>query len=176
MSSIRSQDRRLFSTAIVDRLFEEFDFSEIRVVHLFLSIDSNSEVDTRPLIDRVRADFPAIRIAVPRVSGDDLESLVLDESTQLELSSWNVPEPVDDRFVEPQTIDLVVVPLLAFDRRGYRVGYGKGFYDRFFKTCRNDCLKVGVSFFPPAESIEDTNENDVRLNYCLTPIQTYKFD
>ncbi len=176
MRKVASEDRFVRSTMIADRLFSEFDLGQIRVVHLFLSIDSNNEVDTRPIVDRIRTEFPLIRIAVPRVKGDDLESLVYDESTQLRLSNWNVPEPTDDRFVDPKELDLVVIPLLAFDRRGYRVGYGKGFYDRFLKTCRSDCLKVGVSFFPHVENIDDAHENDVRLDHCLTPFETYKFD
>lgn len=175
MSSIGSNDRRHSSKSIATRLFHDFGFSSFQVVHLFLSIDANNEVDTRPIIDHIRAEFPAIGIAVPRVKGDELETLVYDAETRLELSKWNVPEPTDDRFVDPLSIDMVIVPLLAFDRRGYRVGYGKGFYDRFLKTCRNDCLKIGVSFFPHVENIDDAHENDVRLDYCLTPSESYKF-
>ncbi len=175
MSSFKSDERRDFSNSIATRLFHDFDFSSFRVVHLFLSIDSNNEVDTRPIIDRLRSDHPPVTIAVPRVNGDDLETVLFDRSTTLKPSNWNVPEPTDDRFVDPKQIDLVIVPLLAFDRRGYRVGYGKGFYDRFLKTCREDCRKVGVSFFPHVENIADAHENDVRLDYCLTPSESYKF-
>jgi len=175
MRSMSSAERVDLSKNITARLFADFDFSSFRVAHLFLSIDANNEVDTRPIIDRLRTEFPAIRVVVPRVGGNELETLVYDDATQLKLSEWNVREPVDDRFVATQSIDIVIVPLLAFDRRGYRVGYGKGFYDRFLKTCRDDCLKIGVSFFPPVENIADAHENDVRLDFCLTPSESYKF-
>jgi 5-formyltetrahydrofolate cyclo-ligase len=65
--------------------------------------------------------------------------------------------------------------MLAFDKQGYRVGYGKGFYDRYLKRCQPDVMKVGFSFFPPVDQIEDINANDVPLSYCITPHQIYAF-
>lgn len=163
------------SALIVERLFSEFALTSNATIHIFLPIDSNNEVETQPIIDRIRRDLPQATIAVPRVRGDQLETLRFDPDTKLRLSNWNVPEPIGDSFIDPRQIDLVIVPLLAFDRRGHRVGYGKGFYDRFLRTCRPDCVKVGVSFFPPVENIEDANENDVRLDLCLTPFASFKF-
>ncbi|HEX8461529.1 MAG TPA: 5-formyltetrahydrofolate cyclo-ligase, partial [Segetibacter sp.] len=72
-------------------------------------------------------------------------------------------------------IDLVFVPLLAYDKRGYRVGYGKGFYDRYLSLCKPEVLKVGFSYFGPEESIDDTHQFDVPLNYCITPDNIYEF-
>lgn len=175
MKALDPFDRAEMSARIAARLFVHFNFVDLQNVHVFLSIDANGEVDTRAVIERVWRDFPATRLAVPRVAGDGLETLILDSQTGLTPSIWGVPEPLDDRFVDPASIDLVIVPLLAFDLQGHRVGYGKGFYDRFLRTCRGDCIKVGVSFFPPVENIEDTNENDVRLDYCLTPYNSFKF-
>lgn len=72
-------------------------------------------------------------------------------------------------------LDAVLVPLIAFDARGFRVGYGKGFYDRFLKTCRADCLKIGLSLFPPVEKIADTADFDVKLDACATPEKIWRF-
>jgi 5-formyltetrahydrofolate cyclo-ligase len=69
----------------------------------------------------------------------------------------------------------VLIPLLAFDRKGHRVGYGKGYYDRFLRTCRKDVVKIGFSYFDPVEKIEDASRYDVRLNYCITPNDIYRF-
>jgi 5-formyltetrahydrofolate cyclo-ligase len=69
----------------------------------------------------------------------------------------------------------VLVPLLAFDESGYRVGYGKGFYDRFLQQCRKDVLTVGFSYFDAIDKIEDTHQFDVPLNYCITPHRIYEF-
>ena len=72
-------------------------------------------------------------------------------------------------------INMIFVPLLSFDKNGYRVGYGKGFYDRYLSQCRGDCLKIGFSYFEPLDAIDDTNEFDVPLNLCVTPTTVYVF-
>ncbi len=72
-------------------------------------------------------------------------------------------------------IDLVLVPLLAFDKNGSRVGYGKGHYDKFLSQCRDDVIKIGLSFFDPADQIDDINQFDISLNYCVTPHQVFEF-
>ena len=77
--------------------------------------------------------------------------------------------------IPPGNIDLVFVPLLAFDEKGYRIGYGKGFYDKYLADCRNDCIKAGFCYFDPLASIDDSNEFDVPLNLCITPQNVYVF-
>jgi 5-formyltetrahydrofolate cyclo-ligase len=71
--------------------------------------------------------------------------------------------------IDAATIDLVIVPLVCVDKSGHRVGYGKGFYDRFLKQVRTDCVKVGLSYFEPVERIDDVHEGDVRLDFVITP-------
>ena len=75
----------------------------------------------------------------------------------------------------PAEIDLVIVPLLCFDKKGNRVGYGKGYYDRFLKQCRKDCIKIGFSYFDPIDQVEDINKFDVKLDYGITPDAIYQF-
>jgi 5-formyltetrahydrofolate cyclo-ligase len=70
----------------------------------------------------------------------------------------------------------VIVPLLCFDRRGHRVGYGKGFYDRYLQKCRPDCIKAGLSFFDPVDLIDDTYADDIPLDICVTPSETFRFN
>jgi 5-formyltetrahydrofolate cyclo-ligase len=65
--------------------------------------------------------------------------------------------------------------LLAFDVKGNRVGYGKGYFDKYLKECREDCIKVGLSYYEPLDSIDDANEFDVPLDFCITPQRTYVF-
>jgi 5-formyltetrahydrofolate cyclo-ligase len=104
-----------------------------------------------------------------------MESYPLDETTELVLSPWGIPEPAAGEPVAPEAIDWIVVPLLACDRRGYRVGYGKGFYDRYLARCRPDVRKVGLSAFDPVPDIADAGPLDVRLDYCVTPGQVWDF-
>ena len=77
--------------------------------------------------------------------------------------------------MQDSNIDVVFVPLLAFDKLGHRVGYGKGFYDKFLRGCRPKIIKIGLSFFEIEKPIEDTHLNDVNLDYCVTPKHIYMF-
>ena len=88
---------------------------------------------------------------------------------------FNILEPLNGDVIPPEMLDLIFVPLLAFDRKGFRVGYGRGFYDRYLPACRRDVVKVGFSFFDPVDKIDDINEFDVPLNLCITPTCIYEF-
>ncbi|MFZ0597958.1 MAG: 5-formyltetrahydrofolate cyclo-ligase, partial [Flavobacterium sp.] len=73
------------------------------------------------------------------------------------------------------TIEVVFVPLLAFDNVGNRVGYGKGFYDKFLAQCKPRTIKIGLSFFEAENQIDDVFESDVKLDYCVTPEKIFRF-
>jgi 5-formyltetrahydrofolate cyclo-ligase len=91
------------------------------------------------------------------------------------ISAWQISEPLHDEFIASQLIDLVLVPLLCFDWRGFRVGYGKGFYDKFITNCRQDCLKIGLSYFAHVDEITDIHEFDEKLDFCVLPNSVIKF-
>ncbi len=167
-----------FSTRIADRLVAKFQFSNIRFLHHFISLDDGVEVDTRMLAARILAENSLIRRAVPRVNNKkrELEHLELLSDTEFEKSSWGIDEPVGGRIIPENEIDFVIVPLICFDQRGHRVGYGGGYYDQFLAKCRTDCLKVGVSFFEPVDEIADIHSGDVRLDYCVTPDRIFSFE
>ena len=94
----------------------------------------------------------------------------------LELKNeFNIYEPEEGNRVDPTEIDMILVPLLAYDKKGYRVGYGKGFYDKFFAGCRKDCIKAGFSYFEPVDEITDKADFDVPLDLCITPQTVYVF-
>ena len=157
--------------------FQHFDLGKIDYLHSFLPIEKFHELDTRLILHRVWFEFAHIETVVPRVNFEtgELENLMFTPVTELIPNAWMIHEPVHNELVATEKIDLVFVPLLAFDRRGSRVGYGKGFYDKLLKNCRRDCLKVGLSHFPPVEEIADINEFDIRLDYCITPDEVFKF-
>lgn len=104
-----------------------------------------------------------------------MESVEFGPTTELIESSFGIREPRIAAIVPSIEIDAVLVPLLAFDRHGHRVGYGGGFYDRFMAECRPDCQKIGLSFFDPIEQITDINENDIRLDLAITPNAVFNF-
>ena len=173
-SHISPSERLENSARISQKFFSDFELSGIRILNLFLSIVSVREIETDFIYEKIWGDFPWIKIVVPRVKDNEIESHEFRPATNLALSSWQIPEPIGNELIEADQIDLVLVPLLCFDKRGFRVGYGKGFYDKFLKKCRADCLKIGVSYFPPIEEISDINDFDVTLDYCITPKKIWK--
>jgi len=169
--SISATMRAQKSKAAVYNFFRNFDFSGINVLHCFISIEKFNEIDTKPLLQRIWEEFPQIITVVPRINfkTGEMQNLKFAAATDLVPNIWNIYEPSHDELVETEKIDMVLVPLLCFDERGYRVGYGKGFYDKFLSRCRIDCVKIGFSYFEPVEEIQDVSEFDVTLDFFITP-------
>lgn len=172
------------SVAIADRFFGAF-FNELvadrtTILHTFLPIARQNEVDTWPIIQRIWQHFPPVQVAVSMTDTTKtrLTHHSLTPETPLIENQWGIPEPhsVENQPISSSQIGLVLVPLLTFDAHGHRVGYGKGYYDRFLAECRPDCLKIGVSLFEPVNRIEAVEPTDVRLDVCVTPTRTWHFD
>ena len=175
--SLSDQEKDEKSLQIEKLFFDKFDLSKVNLLHLFISIAKNSEVETVGFFEKIWRVYPDIKTIVPRVDFrmDLLTHHVYNAEIELETNRWGIAEPKLENFVDEKNVDLVLVPLLCFDEQGFRVGYGKGFYDKFLSLCRPDCLKIGLSFFPPVEKIEDTDKFDVNLDYCITPDEIYSF-
>lgn len=169
--SLSPAERKEKSEQIADRFFQMFDMRRVNFLHCFLPIERFNEIDTRMIFERVWREFPQVTTIVPRVDFEknEIENLKFTHETELVQNDWQIHEPAYDELVESEKIDLVLVPLLCFDENGFRVGYGKGFYDKFLKNCREDCLKIGVSYFPPIKNISDSHIHDVRLDFTITP-------
>jgi 5-formyltetrahydrofolate cyclo-ligase len=169
---------RLQSQQIAQLFFQQFALSECHCLHSFLPIAALQEVNTFEIIARIRVQFSHCKIVVPKsdFKKNNLTHFVFTTQTPLQVNNWGITEPIGGEEVEAKQIDIVVVPLLAFDERGYRVGYGKGFYDRFLAECRADTLKIGVSFFEPTEPIDDIHTGDISLDYCITPPKIWDFN
>ncbi|MDZ4716249.1 MAG: 5-formyltetrahydrofolate cyclo-ligase [Cytophagales bacterium] len=159
-----------FNQTLHSFFFSAVDLSFIRVLHTYLPMEKNNEPDTWAIVDRLRREFPHIRISIPRVGPtEELENIFFEGLHQIASSPWGIPEPRQGVPTPIEKIDLVIVPLLAVDQRGNRVGYGRGYYDRMLRNVREDCVKVGLSFFDPVVVIEDAERLDVPIDRCITP-------
>lgn len=159
-------------------LFQEFSLEKVRQLHIFLPIQQKKEVNTWLLIRRLWKEYPQTELVVSRTDWKNrrMEHFHLKENTILAESKLGIPEPVDAPVCPAEKIDLVLLPLLAFDLQGQRVGYGAGFYDRFLAECAPQTQKVGLSLFGPTEElISDTNEHDIPLDACVTPEKVFFF-
>jgi 5-formyltetrahydrofolate cyclo-ligase len=128
-----------------------------------------------PLRKEISLDSLEGSFAFPRVTSEVAGTMEMVFSDQFANSPWGIPEPIGGRIVEPAEFDVVLIPLLAFDVNGHRVGYGKGFYDRYLASCRPDCLKIGISFFEAVAPIVDVEAHDIPLDMAICPTQIYDF-
>ncbi len=176
-TSLTPAARDEFGTQISQLFFRHFDLAAVNFIHCFLPIERYNEINTRLIIEKLWADFPAVETVVPRVnlSINEIENLKFTHHTELVLNNWQIHEPSHNDIIEPEKIDLILVPLLCFDERGFRVGYGKGFYDRFLAKCRPDAKKIGLSYFPPVAEITDVDRFDIALDFCVTPLKVWQF-
>ncbi len=164
-----------------DLLLIQFQQVEIPFeVNLLLSywpLQQHTEVNTHLMTDYLQFRMPGLQLAYPVANFTDhsMKVMVINDDTDFRINEYGIAEPVNGTEVAPRAIGMVFVPLLAFDARGYRVGYGKGFYDRLLARCSNDIIKVGFSFFEPVPAIADIDAFDVPLSIGITPNKIYEF-
>jgi 5-formyltetrahydrofolate cyclo-ligase len=169
------------SMAIANRLLQLDTIPNGRQVweqtyfHLFLSIEEQKEVDTEFILQILAGKDKEIVVAKSNFKTLEMTHYLLTDNTKFQKNDYNIYEPVDGLEVPVSKIDVVFVPLLAYDKKGNRVGYGKGFYDKFLSKCREDIIKIGLSFFEPEDAIAAVSQTDIRLDYCVTPMTVYNF-
>ena len=145
-----------------------------QIMHIFLSIENQKEVDTSFL--RTLLQGKDKEIVIPKIIDSvRLQHFLLTDHTLFKKNSLGIPEPVSGIEIKPSIIDVVFIPLLSFDSKGNRVGYGKGYYDRFLLNCKEECLKIGLSFFEEEQCVFDVEDTDIPLDFCVTPKQIYQY-
>lgn len=163
------------SLAIANRLLQ-LDIWDKTFFHLFLTIKEQKEVETEFILHILAGKDKEVVVAKSNFDTLEMTNFLLTDNTKFQKNEYNIYEPIDGIEVPISKIEVVFVPLLAYDIKGNRVGYGKGFYDKFLSQCKEDVIKVGLSFFDPEESIDDVFESgDIRLDYCVTPTTNYSF-
>lgn len=171
--SLTKEEVDRLSADIINSLINNFDLKNKRV-HLFIPIKKFNEVNLTPLIDFLIENESEVATSITLSEKNELQHVLIDHHTELEEDSWGIPTPVKAEQIPEETIDVVIVPLLAFDEKGHRVGYGKGYYDRFLSTV--SAIKIGVSLFESLSELIDIDHNDVALDIVVTPSKVHKFD
>jgi 5-formyltetrahydrofolate cyclo-ligase len=140
-------------------------------------MEETHEPNTLLFSDYLEFQNPNMILCYPKTDFNTiaLQAIQTDDDTRFRKNNYNIYEPENGFSVNPKGIDMVLVPLLAYDKKGYRSGYGKGFYDRYLDQCRSDCMKIGFSYFEPVEAFEDGNDFDLPLDLCVTPETVYAF-
>jgi len=166
-----SQQRLDFSQKIFKNYILQFNPIENQSIHIFLPIEKFFEIDTKIWIDYYWKNH--IRVYIPKMLGEEIISIRYFPETVLKQNSWGIWEPETS---EGEEVDFhqIITPLLYADKLGNRVGYGKGFYDRFFKRNEN-ALKIGINYFGAGNEIIDADSFDVKLDYLISPEEILSF-
>jgi len=143
--------------------------------HLFHPIEKLKEINTEFLLQILAGKDKEVVVSKSDFETLEMTHFLLTDNTKIKTNDFGIPEPVDGIEVPVSKIEVVFVPLLAYDVLGNRVGYGKGFYDKFLSECKVETIKIGLSFFEAEETIDDVFENDIKLDYCVTPNEVFKF-
>ncbi len=157
--------------------FQQLNYEGIQTILTYWPMPNQAEPNTHLFSGYLRHMISGLQIAYPvsNTSTHAIKAIIIDEETIYNTNEWGITEPKEGVPVAATQIDLVLVPLLIFDEQGYRVGYGKGFYDRYLSQCRKDVIKIGLSYFEPVNRISDTSQFDVPLSFCITPQHIYEF-
>jgi len=171
--SLTKQEVGHLSRRVCNQL-DKLNIWKLKHYHIFISILKYNELDTSSIINKLNSEQKII--IVPKISNNELVHIAINDETEFGLNEFGIKEPNDGNHFIIENLDIIFIPLLAFDIEGHRVGYGKGYYDRFLKLTNNSTLKIGLSFFDPINKIQDIDDNDVKLDYCVTPKQVHKFN
>lgn len=157
--------------------FQNLYFPTTTTLLTYFPIPHQAEPNTIAFTNYLRHTIPNLQIAYPVCNFDDntMQAILINEQTIYKTNSYGIAEPKEGPILNTTDIDLVFVPLICYDKQGYRVGFGKGFYDKYLSQCKSECIFLGFSYFDPVEKIDDVNHLDIPLHYCITPHQVYEF-
>ncbi len=142
--------------------------------HIFLSIPSKKEINTEYILHILQGRDKSIIVPKVIIGSSDMEHILLQDNTTLKISNYGVPEPVSGIEIPSEKMEVIFIPLLAYDYKGNRLGYGKGYYDRFLSQCNPKAIFIGLSYFEPETEIP-FEETDIPLHYCITPKRVISF-
>jgi len=169
--NIDTAEKEKMDKEILDRFFESKYYKEAENIFIYISYDS--EIDTSEIIDKAFKDGK--KIYVPRTEFETrlMDAVEITSFDNLIKSSYGILEPsIEDSHINPNELDLIVVPGVAFDRNGGRMGYGAGFYDRYFKKINKDNIKriVKLALAYDFQVLEEVpmNVQDVPVDFIIT--------
>lgn len=171
--ALSNDEAFLLSEKIFENFVNYFKPFSGQKVHIFIPIEKFKEIDTQIFIKYFLSRN--IKVFVPKIIDTKLISVEISINTRFEVNNWGILEPLSSEDSGILNFDYVVTPLLYCDKNGNRVGYGKGFYDGFFNGISSESKKIGVNYFNPDENIDDVWENDIPLDYLVTPTEVVSF-
>ncbi|MGW8121097.1 5-formyltetrahydrofolate cyclo-ligase [Roseivirga echinicomitans] len=174
--ALTQEEHALRSALVCEQAFKFIKESKNKNIHLFLPLTKQREVNTTPLFEKL-IGTSEIQVVLPKVNPNtkELEHFAYTSTTKLIRGSFGVTEPEGGTLFDIKNLDVVFVPLLSFDRKGYRIGYGGGYYDKFFAHASHNLIKVGLAITPPLDHIPYSETHDIPLDFCITHHKIYSF-
>ena len=157
------------SEKIITKLKSLSEFKNSQTIHCYVSLNERNEVNTLPLIKELAQEKRKLVVPVTNFNDGSLRHVHLKDFDLLKENKWGVLEPQSGEEVAPEDLDLVIVPMAGGDRRKNRIGYGKGFYDRFLSKV--DCPKVGLLFDDCLVEQVPVEDFDIPLSTMITEEQ-----
>ena len=151
--------------AVLNRL------KNIQALHVFLPIAKNNEVDTWQIIPKLKALELEVVISSTDFKKKTMEHFYLDPGLEFSPDNFGIPTPKGGRQAQLAEVDGILVPLLAADKKGGRIGYGKGYYDRLMKEMGSAVVKIGLNLSPCFDCFKFLEPHDEALDYCVTPFE-----
>jgi len=155
-------------------LFANFDLTN-KLVGIFLPIQAKKEPNTFLLIAELLKEKTSYFAPKIDVGLDVLNFYPIQNLDHIALGPYQIPEPLSEEKIELNKLNIILIPLFCFDSKGNRVGYGKGYYDRLLENSPQHLVKIGISLFDEIEIIDDVRDNDIPLDYAITPKKMIQF-
>lgn len=171
-NSLAPEERERLGALLLERLFALQEIANAGTVMGFLSF--GSEVATDPIVERLHRE--GRRVAVPAIAEHEIEAVGFAPGDPVSVASFGAREPLSRDALDPASIDVVLVPAVAFDRNGFRVGYGGGFYDRFLPRTGPDAFHIGICFSVQLAEAVPRGAMDVPVDAVVTESETLRFD
>jgi 5-formyltetrahydrofolate cyclo-ligase len=169
--SIPPLERERLGRAVADRLFGLQDIRAARTVMVFYSF--GSEIPTAGIVDRLSAE--AKRVLLPFFDDGAMAAAEVRSGEELLATTYGPKEPSSREPVDPGDIDVVITPGLAFDRRGYRLGYGGGHYDRYLSGVGPRTRRIGIAFHLQLVDEVPREPGDRRIDLLITDREALRF-
>ncbi|MDD5197168.1 MAG: 5-formyltetrahydrofolate cyclo-ligase [Candidatus Omnitrophota bacterium] len=161
----KEEDRKQKSSLIKDKLLKQREFRKAKRVMFYIAMQG--EVDTQEMIETAKRLGKIIAVPVCVKSRISLRPAILDSHAHLRKGPYGVSEPVIGRFIGLKDLDLVITPGVAFDKKGNRLGRGKGYYDRFLSRIPKDTPSIGLAFDLQILPVVPTTPHDVGVKKVL---------
>ncbi len=162
----KEEDRNKKSRAIKDRLFGSSVFKKAKIV--MFSISFNGEVNTQDMLKEAKRLGKIVVVPVCKRHRVTIRPCILQDKAKFKKGPYGICEPAVKKFINPEDLNLVIVPGIAFDKKGNRLGRGRGCYDYFLQKLPKETISIGLAFDFQILPFIPATHTDVRVHRVIS--------